>query len=236
MIETVTTTTSTNADLLARLHAGAIPVEGDWLVADRQQAGRGRLGRVWADGAGNFMGSTMVRVAPGDPPPATLALAAGVAVQAALAALLPPAAQPWLKWPNDVLVGGGKLAGMLLERGDGAVVVGVGVNLVAAPMLDGRTTVALAQFGQAPGRDRFAQALARCFADELARWRGLGLAPLIARWLAVAHPPGTALVVHGVADAPLAGQFAGLCADGALRLALADGTTRVVHAGEVMLA
>ena len=62
MIQTVAETGSTNADLAARLRSGERVGEGDWLVADRQVAGRGRQGRPWSDGAGNFMGSTVVRL------------------------------------------------------------------------------------------------------------------------------------------------------------------------------
>jgi BirA family biotin operon repressor/biotin-[acetyl-CoA-carboxylase] ligase len=233
LIETVAATGSTNADLAVRLGAGEGLAEGFWLVADRQLAGRGRQGRVWEDGFGNFMGSTLVRRTPADPPAPSLSLAAGVAVQAALAPLLPPLAQPQLKWPNDVLVQGAKLAGILLEAAGDALVVGIGVNLAQAPEVAGRATVALARFGPAPDRDTFAARLAEAFATELERWRQFGLAALAGRWQAVAHPVGTPLVVRGAAESDLAGQFAGLAEDGALRLTLADGTTRVIHAGDV---
>ena len=235
MIETVAATGSTNADLAVRLAAGEPLAEGFWLIADRQLNGRGRQGRVWSDGLGNFMGSTLVRRAAGDPPAPSLSLAAGVAVQAALAPLLPPLAQPQLNWPNDVLVQGGKLAGILLEAAGDALVVGIGVNLASAPEVPGRETLALTRFGPAPDRDGFAAQLAEAFASELARWRQFGLAALIGRWQAVAHPVGTALVARGAGESggDLAGHFAGLAEDGALRLTLADGTTRVIHAGDV---
>ena len=210
--------------------------EGHWLVADRQSAGRGRQGRVWFDGAGNFMGSTLVNLREGDPAPHTLALVAGLAVHEAVSAHVPPPLRVNLKWPNDAMIGAAKLAGILLERVGGAVVVGIGVNLAAAPRVEGRETVTLSQFCPAPDRDGFAQRLATCFSGELARWRNAGLAPVIARWLAVGHPLGTPLTV-GVAGAEaLVGRFAGLDGDGALRLSLPDGTTRAIHAGEVNLA
>ena len=69
LIEIIAETGSTNSDMAARLTAGESVGEGRWLVTDRQTAGRGRLGRNWSDGSGNFMGSTSVRIAPGDPPP-----------------------------------------------------------------------------------------------------------------------------------------------------------------------
>jgi BirA family biotin operon repressor/biotin-[acetyl-CoA-carboxylase] ligase len=233
LIERLPETGSTSADLAARITGGEWLAEGHWLVADRQSAGRGRQGREWCDGAGNFMGSTLVRLAPGDPVPGTLALVAGLAVHEAVSPHVPPPERASLKWPNDVMVGAAKLAGILLERVGDSVVVGVGVNLAAAPIVPGRETVALSRFGPAPDRDMFAATLAASFAREVERWRHYGLGPVIARWLAAGHPVGTAL---RVGDEGLGGTFAGLADDGALRLTLADGTTRTIHAGEVNLA
>ncbi|HNJ48148.1 MAG TPA: biotin--[acetyl-CoA-carboxylase] ligase, partial [Novosphingobium sp.] len=102
MIRFIPETGSTNADLAARLSAGEAVPEGEWLVADRQSAGRGRQGRTWFDGMGNFMGSTVVRPGPGDPPISTLALVAGLAVHETVAPLIPPPQRAMLKWPNDV--------------------------------------------------------------------------------------------------------------------------------------
>ncbi len=210
--------------------------EGDWLIADRQTAGHGRQGREWFDGAGNFMGSTVVHSAPGDPPLATLALAAGLALHEAISPNLQPPQIAQLKWPNDVMVGQAKLAGILLERVGDVVVVGIGVNLSAAPQLPDRKTVALTDFGPAPDRDMFAASLAECFATDISRWRSYGLGPVIARWSVAAHPLGTSLQVGEPGEPPLSGKFAGLGSDGALLLSLADGTKRAIHAGEVRLA
>ena len=234
-IETVAETGSTNADLLARLAAGEHVPEGIWLVADRQNAGRGRHGRRWLDAPGNFMGSTVVHVTPHDPPPATLSFVAALAVYEAVVARLPNPAALQLKWPNDVLLGGAKFCGLLLEREGAHAVVGIGVNLVAAPGLSERSTASLAGHGPAPARDAFAADLAFHFDRELARWREFGLEPIFARWLAAAHPPGTPLAVHDGGGARIAGAFVGLAADGALRLRLADGAVRVIHAGDVSL-
>lgn len=228
-------TGSTNADLAERLRAGEHVPEGFWLVADRQTAGRGRQGRAWFDGAGNFMASTVVQVVHGDPPAPTLALVAGLAVHEAVAPHVPPPQRAELKWPNDVLIGGAKLAGILLENVGGAVIAGIGVNLAQAPEVPGRQTVALANLGPAPDRDTFAAALAASFERELERWRTFGLEPLIARWQAAAHPPGTPLAVGEPGEEALNGTFAGLSADGALQLRLADGSLKTIHAGEVRL-
>lgn len=231
MIEFIPETGSTSADIAERLRAGQFVPEGHWLIADRQTAGKGRQGREWCDGAGNFMGSTVVHLRFGDPDPATLALLTGLAVQEAVSSRLSSGAEARLKWPNDVMIGTAKLAGILLERVQDSVVIGVGVNLASAPDLPDRETIALA----APDRDVFAADLARLFDIELDRWRSFGLAPIIKRWLAAAHPLGTPLAVGEPGETPVAGTFAGLSDDGALQLRLADGHTRVIHAGEVRL-
>lgn len=235
MIRYLAQTGSTNADLAAALAAGEAVGEGDWLVADRQSAGRGRQGRTWFDGFGNFMGSTVVWLREGDPPAHSLALLAGLALHEVVSSHVPPPHLALLKWPNDLLIGGAKLSGILLEASAGAVVVGIGVNLAVAPRLPDRRTIALSEFGPAPDRDIFAEELARSFTTELQAWRRYGLEPMIRRWLAAAHPLGTPLKVGEPGERPLEGTFAGLADDGALQLRLADGTTRSVHAGEVRL-
>jgi BirA family biotin operon repressor/biotin-[acetyl-CoA-carboxylase] ligase len=236
VIEYLSETGSTNSDLLKRLSQAERLPEGDWLVADRQSEGRGRQGRDWFDGVGNFMGSTVVRRQAGDPSPETLALVAGLALHEAVAWHLPGRAELLLKWPNDLMAGRAKLAGILLEAQGDAVVVGIGVNLVSAPDLPGRATAAIAQLGTAPDRSLFAEDIARSFAAALERWRTAGLAPVLRRWSALAHPEGTHLTVDERGTGPLTGEYAGLGADGSLRLRLADGTLREIHAGEVNLA
>lgn len=230
MIEYLAETGSTSADIAARLRESQFVPEGHWLVADRQTAGRGRQGRDWFDGAGNFMGSTVVHPRFGDPEPATLALVAGLAARQAVTAL-PAGEDVLLKWPNDLMIAKAKLAGILLERVGDSVIVGVGVNLAIAPAVSGRETVALG----GADRDAFAAELARLFDLELDRWRNFGLAAIVRRWLAAAHPVGTPLRVGEPGAVPLNGSFAGLTEDGALQLRLADGSTRVIHAGEVRL-
>jgi BirA family transcriptional regulator, biotin operon repressor / biotin---[acetyl-CoA-carboxylase] ligase len=234
LIETVPETGSTNADLAARLTQGGYVGEGVWLVADRQTAGRGRLGRAWIDGSGNFMGSTVVNVRAGDPSPDTLALVAGLALHEVIAPRLSQAAI--LKWPNDLLVGGAKLAGILLERTGDAVIVGIGVNLAQAPDLPDRATVALVDLGLVLERDAFAEDLARQFATDLDRWRSYGLGPIVKRWETAGHPVGTVLAADEPDGSHVEGEFAGLTEAGALQLRLADGSVRVMHAGEVRIA
>jgi BirA family transcriptional regulator, biotin operon repressor / biotin---[acetyl-CoA-carboxylase] ligase len=235
LIEIVAEIGSTNSALRARMAAGEALEEGNWLIADRQTAGRGRAGRVWTGGLGNFMGSTAVLVREGDPPAATLALVAGVAVHQAVSASAPGLHDLRLKWPNDLLVGGAKLAGILLERQGDCVVVGIGVNLTEAPPLPERPTAALALLGYQTERDAFAGRLAAVWADTLARWHRGEWPALRADWLARAHPVGTLLSAHDAALGQITGGFAGLDPDGAALLRLADGTMRAIHAGDVDL-
>ncbi len=182
------------------------------------------------------MGSTVVRIDPGAPPTQTLALVAGIAVYEALLPYCPDRQSLKLKWPNDIYYRDAKLAGILLEREKDNVIVGVGANLAAAPHLPDRATIALASVGPTPDRDIFAHALMQSFDQELERWRTYGTEPLIRRWESIAHAKGTSLVVHEQTGGLIKGTFDGLLADGSLHLRLADGTTRAIHAGDVLLA
>lgn len=221
-------TGSTNSDLLASADAG----EGEWLIAAAQDAGRGRQNRNWESPTGNFHGSTVIILRADDPPAATLALAAGVAVIRAVEAAA-PATGLMLKWPNDLLLGRAKLAGILLERQDDRVVAGFGVNLAQAPAIEGRDTAALSSVALL-SPEAFAPLLAAAFARELQRWRD-DPAGLTALWLESAHAVGTPLSVHVAEGEKLEGKFAGLAQDGALKLALASGEERRIHAADVML-
>lgn len=204
--------------------------DGDWLVADRQTAGRGRQGRNWVSPQGNLYASGLVALMPGDPPAPTLALVAGIATIDALGA---PGLM--LKWPNDVLFGTAKLAGILLERQGDHVVVGVGINLAHGPDLpNGVPTKPLAALGYAVVPDRAIDALSASFAAWLGTWRSAGLAAIRPAWLKRAHPKGMRLAA-AVDDGRLEGTFDGLTEDCALQLRLADGTLRAIHAGDVFL-
>jgi BirA family biotin operon repressor/biotin-[acetyl-CoA-carboxylase] ligase len=225
---TVAETGSTNDDLAALARAGA--AEGLWLRAERQTGGKGRQGRAWASPPGNLYASTLVRIRPGDPPGASLALASAVALHEA-ANTFAPGAPIRIKWPNDLVVDGGKLAGILLEREGEAVIAGFGVNLAHHPDDTPRPALSFAALtGSAPEPDVFLEILAEAFARWLGRWRNEGIAPVRAAWLAAAHPIGSAL-----STSEGEGLFDGLDESGALRLRLADGTARVIHAGDVFL-
>jgi BirA family biotin operon repressor/biotin-[acetyl-CoA-carboxylase] ligase len=235
LIETVAEIASTNSALLAWLGMGETIGEGTWLVADRQTAGRGRAGRQWSDGHGNFMGSTLARLRADDPLAPTLSLVAGVALHRTIGAVTGARPGLQLKWPNDVLVDGAKLAGILLERHSDAVIVGIGVNLAQAPVVPDRPTIALATLGHAIARDDFARMLADEWRDALAQWHGQGWEALRKDWLTRAHPRGTLLSVHDRDAGLIMGAFAGLDRDGAALLRLADGEQRAIHSGDMEL-
>jgi BirA family biotin operon repressor/biotin-[acetyl-CoA-carboxylase] ligase len=237
-IRTVAATGSTNDDVavLARDGAG----EGLWLRADAQTGGRGRRGRLWVSSPGNLYASTLVRVAPGDPPAPTLALVASVALDELVAAIVGSECVR-LKWPNDLLLDSGagawaKLSGILLERAGDAIVIGFGVNLAHHPTDLDRAVTSLAAAGiDPPAPDIFLADLAAAFARWLSRWRGEGLAPVRRQWLLRAHPVGTALSAREADGSRTDGLFEGMAEDGALRLRLADGSVHVMHAADVFL-
>ena len=208
--------------------------EGNWLRAEAQSGGRGRMGRGWQSPLGNLYASTIVRLRAGDPPAPTLALVTAVALAEVVAAYAPDVMAA-IKWPNDVLIAGAKLAGILLERAGDGVVVGIGVNLAHYPAGLDRPVTSLAAHGVTPDPAQFCEDLALVFARWVARWRGEGLAPVRAAWLAAAHPLGTALVANLGDGESVEGLFDGLNDAGALRLRLADGAVRVIHAGDVFL-
>jgi BirA family biotin operon repressor/biotin-[acetyl-CoA-carboxylase] ligase len=230
-IRTVPETASTNDDVAALARAGA--PEGLWLRAERQTAGRGRQGRDWVSPPGNLYASTLVRLQPSDPLAPSLALLTAVALAETIEAF---GAHPQIKWPNDLLVDGAKLSGILLERADDAVVVGLGVNLAHHPEdIDRPATSLAAIIGHAPDPEIFLIALVESFGRWLYRWRADGLHPVRTRWLEKAHPIGSALTARLPDGSALDGLFDGLDATGALRLRLADGNVHVIHAADIFL-
>jgi BirA family biotin operon repressor/biotin-[acetyl-CoA-carboxylase] ligase len=136
-----------------------------------------------------------------------------------------------LKWPNDLLLGGEKLAGILLERSGDRIVAGFGVNLASAPSLPGRQAAslkgALTPYG-------FAPLLAASFARLLTLWRTSEPAALAQAWLIRAHPVGAPLTVHTSPHESVSGRFEGIEPDGALRLRTENGD-EIVRAGDVLL-
>lgn len=158
-------------------------------------------------------------------------MVASLALAEAVDAAVPD--QPLLlKWPNDLLHNGAKLAGILLERRGDKVVIGIGVNLAAAPNLDDRRT---AHLGGRITPAAFAPILASAMARMIELWRSSPPLLFAQAWLARAHAVGTVLKVHGEGGAMVEGRFHGIDNDGALQLRLSDGELRTVHAGDVSL-
>ncbi|MFN3451423.1 MAG: biotin--[acetyl-CoA-carboxylase] ligase [Sphingorhabdus sp.] len=234
IFEEVALTGSTNADLLMRAALGA--PEGLWLRADAQDGGRGRLGRSWESPKGNVFTSTIVRLRDTDPAPASLAFVTAVAVFDAVRHIAPHV-DISLKWPNDILsFDGSKLCGILLERASDAVVVGIGLNLVWHPENLDRKVSDLRTLGATPpDAQSCVEIVAEAFARYVSIWRLSGLQTIVRQWEEYAHPRGTALSARLPDGEELQGLFHGLDDQGALRLSLADGTIRAIHAADVFL-
>jgi BirA family biotin operon repressor/biotin-[acetyl-CoA-carboxylase] ligase len=238
----LTETASTNAEAMRLAVAGERgPV---WILADRQTGGRGRSGRSWASLPGNLHASMLFSAASPLGVAGQLSLVAGVAVIDALraAGTFAAADAPRLKWPNDILIGNAKLGGILIEStsnvpGPGiSVIVGVGLNLAAAPEDLGRAATFLAAHGLALSPKEALCFLAGSMQSWLDRWAaGAGFAEVRSAWLARAGEAGEPLVVHSN-DGTVEGRFAGIDADGALIIAGTDGRERRFTFGDVTLA
>ena len=219
------------------------------LLARRQTAGRGRLGRIWHSLDGNLHLSILLR--PGVlPMPGHWSLLAAVALAETIRRHAPALPGLRLKWPNDVMLADAKLAGILLEAGADTspwLVIGIGVNLAVAP--EGlehhptelssnlprlgnalvRQTTCLAAHGPAPSPEPFALSMLQSLADWRQRYRSEGFAPIRSAWLAMGPPLGTPLTITGE---PRHGRFAGLGPEGALLLQTPAGRVGIVS-GEV---
>ncbi|HEY0832935.1 MAG TPA: biotin--[acetyl-CoA-carboxylase] ligase [Azospirillum sp.] len=206
----------------------------------RQESGRGRRGRAWTSPEGNLYTSTILR--PGVPAAvgAQMSFVAALAIADTAATFVPQRAQVRCKWPNDVLVEGRKVAGILLESeaGEGGVlewlVLGVGINLRHHPEGTEYAATSLAaegaeETGPAAVLEVYAQHLNRWYE----RWRTQGFAPIRAAWLSRAVGLGGPVIVR-LADQTLHGTFVDLDSDGVLLLDREDGTGRQrIAAGDV---
>jgi len=220
---------STN-DEAARLADAGAP-EGTVVWSREQTGGRGRRGRHWASPVGNLYTSTILR------PDCAAGRAAELGFVAALAvADIVPAGRPLrVKWPNDVLVDGGKVAGILLESAIGQtgqvqhVVAGIGVNVGFAPQLPEMRYPGAALGGSV---ETALEKLAAALSARLAEWRREGFATVRAAWLAKAGPIGTEVDVK-LGEELVRGRFAGLDREGALLLDTAAGPRKIVS-GELL--
>jgi BirA family biotin operon repressor/biotin-[acetyl-CoA-carboxylase] ligase len=225
------------SDLVAELAAAGEP-DGLAILARRQTAGRGTQGRVWEGRAGNLHLSVLLR--PADPigRAPQWGLLAAVALADTVAEFLPAGASLALKWPNDLLLGGAKAAGILTEASAGAeggiawLSLGIGVNLAHAPEVPGRATACLAATGIAPPDvETFAHRLLAAIDRRRLERATEGFGPIRAAWLARGPALGSHLAIRRQ-GADTAGTFAGLAEDGSLLLST-GGRVHAIASGEV---
>ena len=227
---------STNDEAKARAETGA--PEGRVVWARQQRAGRGRRGRTWISPPGNLYLSVILRPSCEARSIAQLSFVAALAVHDLVDGLLPGMAR--CKWPNDILVDGGKVAGVLLESALGLegrvdwVVLGIGVNLASHPGLEGpvpSTSLAASGAPLLMPEDALPPLLA-ALTWHRREWEKQGFAAVRSAWLDRAHGLGGPVTVANGGQT-LVGIFEGLDADGALVLAQADAVPISIAAGDV---
>lgn len=225
---------STSDTVIKRAEAGE--PAGLAVLAHVQTKGRGSRGRNWNSPSGNCYLSALLRPGGKIAQAGIWPLIASLAVSDALSALLPNPSRLTLKWPNDVLLGGNKICGILLDLSadpDGTlrwVIIGPGTNLVVAPVLPDRQAACLRDEGIEPPTPEI---FARSLLAAIGHWHDQPRAQIHAAWLARAHPIGTQLNIR-YAGQELRGTFAGLSPEGYLLLRTESGI-RTISSGEVLL-
>ena len=227
---------STNAEALARARAGERgPL---WITAARQTAGRGRRGNVWTSEPGNLYASVLLTDAAPPTHLPELCFVVALAVLDAVGTVAPSLlSRLRLKWPNDLLLDGAKLAGILIEAesvgGATATVAGIGINCAHHPGDAGYPATDLSIHGAAVTPDLLFHELSGAMAARLAQWdRGAGFAAIRTEWLSHAAGIGGDIVVR-LPGRELAGTFESLDQMGRLMLRLPAGQLETVTAGEV---
>ncbi|MEZ5670611.1 MAG: biotin--[acetyl-CoA-carboxylase] ligase [Alphaproteobacteria bacterium] len=237
-------TDSTQDDLRAMIAAGAPHLT--MVSAGEQRRGRGRSGRSWASPPGNLYTSTLLRPQQGWSAPMHAAFVAALAVAETVEAFVGARAPVRIKWPNDVLVYGGKIAGILMETGNARLagaalavdwlILGVGINVGSRPETGLYPTMCLAEFDAAATVDAVRERYCTALVWQLDGWERAGFADVRRRVLARMAGIGETVAVR-LGDRPadrIEGRFEGLDADGALILET-DGARRVITAGDVFL-
>jgi len=223
---------STN-DEARRLAQEGAP-HGTVVHADEQTSGRGRLSHTWFSPPGNLYLSILLRTGEPSFRMGELSFMTALAVAETVEALLPRKIRAMLKWPNDVLVNGGKIAGILLEQVDDATIVGIGLNVLQSPSNAAYKTTTIVANGGIASVDGARDIVLDRISVHLANWRATGFESIRAQWLERSYPIGAAIRAH-VSGQPVAGHFAGLDPDGALLLDTPEGRQRII-AGEIVSA
>jgi len=229
---------STNDEVRRMAEAGAAP--GLVVLAGQQTSGRGRHGRAWASPAGNLYASVLLRVEGPLAASAQLSFVAGLALADALSRHAPAGIEPRLKWPNDVLIGRAKVAGILLEsvgKANGAdaasIIVGTGVNIVSSPPDTPYPATSLVEQGFAAITPRaLLGAYLGALDGWLQQWREAGFAGVRAAWCARGVGLGERIRLR-LEREELLGRFVDVTTGGALLLDLEGGGRREIAAGDV---
>lgn len=200
--------------------------------AARQSAGRGRHGRVWNDGIGNLMMSFAIKPECDLRRIGELSILSGVCVALALRSILPQPDDVMLKWPNDVLVSGKKISGLLLEIEDDFLIIGIGVNIAMAAHENAIALHDIVNGLYSP--DDVRELILTGFADKFTSWRENGFEPLREEWLSLATPKDMKLSVK-LGDEVKQGFFETI--DGFGNLILRDASNNLVRitSGDVYL-
>lgn len=228
-------TGSTNDDAKKLAREGC--PEGTVVWAHRQNTGRGRQGNLWVTVEGNLFMSLILRPAKTAAETGQLSFVAAVALAEALGGVLPREAAPTLKWPNDVLLGGKKAAGILLETESGHngrvdwVVIGIGLNVRGAP--DG--AVSLAALGVETTARAMLEKVYQRLISLYGIWQQHGFAPIREEWLRHAGNIGNVINIR-LPKETFSATFVGIDGNGALQVVLNDGTRRDIASGEVFAA
>jgi BirA family transcriptional regulator, biotin operon repressor / biotin---[acetyl-CoA-carboxylase] ligase len=226
---------STNAEALGLARQGERgPL---WIVAERQTAGRGRRGRAWVSQPGNLFASLLLTdTAPPERRP-QLSMVAALAVHDAVAEIA-AGLKPLIKWPNDLLLGRAKFAGILVEGeggNDGVVAIGIGVNCASHPIDADYPATDLAAVGALVSPTMLFGPLSLKMIVRLAQWNsGEGFSTVRADWLARAAGIGEEVRV-ALADCELSGRFEAIDEAGGMMLRLPDGHALTITAADVRL-
>lgn len=214
----------------------------EWILAHEQTSGHGRRGRAWSSPKGNFFASLVMRPTESPDKVALRSFVAALALRDALVAVTGREAGLALKWPNDVLLNGGKVAGILLEslgagQGVSHLVIGIGVNLAAAPdarLLEQGAVAPVSLQGETGMRvapDAFLDLLAPAYARFESQFTTYGFAPIRTAWLASAARLGETITARTMAET-MTGRFETIDAAGNLILQTAKGQ-RVIPAADI---